>query len=128
MLIVRLAARLAMTLRTIDLPAAVVAICSSSATITGAPQVLWAHVHTTGDTPQLTLPASPPPADRDESRIAPRTVALDPWAAEALTDRHAERRVKDKPGEVSNVDPATSIIYAGNQSLDSNSAHAAAAQ
>jgi hypothetical protein len=128
MLVVRLATRRAVTSQTIHLPAAAVAICSSSATTTEAPQVLWGHVETTGDVSQIALPGSPLAADTTEPRIAPRTVALDPWNAEALTDWHAERHAKDKPGKASNVDPTTSVLFTGKKPLNSDSAQKAADQ
>lgn len=127
MLILRLATRLAVTSRAVHLPAAAVAICSSSATAAEAGQVLWSHI-CTGATPHLSLPGHPAATDPGQHRIAPRTVALDRWATEFLTDWHTERRTKDKPGHVSNVDPERSVIYTGKQALNSASARIAADQ
>jgi hypothetical protein len=128
MLIVRLATRLAVTSRAVHLSAAAVAICSSSATTTEAPQVIWEHADLTGDVPQLALAGSPSATNDDEARIDARIVALDPWAAEVLTDWHTELSAKDKPGKSSRVASATSVLYTGKQALDSNSAHAAVDQ
>lgn len=123
MLILRLATRLAVSSRAVHLSAAAVAICSSSATTTEAPQVLWGQADLAGDAPQLALAGSPS-ATNDEARIDARIVTLDPWAAEVLTDWHAELQAKDKPGKTSRVAPTTSVLYTGKQALDSNSAHA----
>ncbi len=128
MLILRLATRLAASSRAVHLSAAAVAICSSSATTTEAPQVLWEHADLTGDVPQLALAGSPSATIDDEARIDARIVTLDPWAAEVLTDWHTELQAKDKPGKSSRVASATSVLYTGKQALDSNSAHAAVDQ
>ncbi|SDC45227.1 hypothetical protein SAMN05660690_1494 [Geodermatophilus telluris] len=127
MLILRLATRLAVTSRTQQLPAAAVAICSSSATAAEAAQVLWAHVQTDA-TPQMSLPGQLAVTGPTLHRIAPRTVALDPWAAEALTDWRTERKAKDKPGNASRVASGQSVIYTGGKALDSDSARIAADQ
>ena len=128
MLILRLATRLAVSSRAVHLSAAAVAICSSSATTTEAPQVLWGHADLTGDVPQLALAGSPSATNDHEARIEARIVTLDPWAAEVLTDWHTELQAKDKPGKTSRVAPTTSVLYTGKQALDSNSAHAAVDQ
>jgi hypothetical protein len=127
MLLVRLATRLAVTSRTQHLPAAAVAICSSSATAAEAAQVLWAHVQTEA-TPQMSLPGQLATTGPAQHRIAPRTVALDPWAAEALADWRTERGAKDKPGNASRVASGRSVIYTGGKALDSDSARIAADQ
>lgn len=124
MLVLRLATRLAVSSRAVHLSAAAVAICSSSATTTEAPQVLWAHADLTDDVPQLALTGSPSATNDDEARIKPRIVTLDPWAAEVLTDWHTELQAKNKPDKTSRVASATSVLYTGKQALDSNSAHA----
>ncbi|MGY2082985.1 hypothetical protein [Blastococcus sp. SYSU DS0539] len=124
MLVVRLATRLAVSSRAVHLSAAAVAICSSSATTTEAPQVLWEHADLTGDVPQLVLAGSPSATNDDEARIDARIVSLDPWAVEVITDWHTELEAKDKPGRTSRVAPATSVLYTGKQALDSSSAHA----
>jgi hypothetical protein len=128
MLILRLATRLAVSSRAVHLSAAAVAICSSSATTTEAPQALWGQADLAGDVPQLALAGSPSVTNDDEARIDARIVTLDPWAAEVLTDWHAELSAKDKPGETSRVAPTTSVLYTGKQALDSNSAHASVDQ
>jgi hypothetical protein len=128
MLIVRLASRLAVSSRAVHLSAAAVAICSSSATTSEAPQVLWEHADLTGNAPQLALAGSPSATNHDEARIDARIVTVEPWAAEVLTDWHTELSAKDKPGKTSRVASATSVLYAGTQALDSNSAHAAVDQ
>ena len=127
MLLLRLATRLAVTSQTSHLSAAAVAICSSSATTTEAPQVLWEHADITGDdVPQIALVGSPRVADDDEARIDTRIVTLDPWAAEVLTDWHAELSANDRSG--SRAADAASVLYTGAQPLDSKSAHSAADQ
>ncbi|MGZ4567467.1 MAG: hypothetical protein ACXVFZ_11805, partial [Blastococcus sp.] len=89
--------------------------------------VLWAHTET-GQSPQLALPGQLAAAGPGRHRIAPRTVALDPWATEALTDWRTERQAKDKPGKTSHVASERSVIYTGGQALDSPSARVAADQ
>jgi hypothetical protein len=126
MLILRLASRLAVSSRAVHLSAAAVAICSSSATAAEAAQVLWTHIDTSAS-PQLALPGQLA-SKGDTYRIAPRTITLDPWPAEVLSNWRAERLAKDKPGEASHVDPQRSVIYTGGKALDSASARIAADQ
>ena len=115
-LIIRLATRLAGTSRTRGLPAAAVAICSSSATTTEAPQVLWRQLQNH----DMDLAGRCAEPGREETAIAARTVRLDDWAATVLEDWRQER------SEVRPVDPSASILYNGAQTLDSLSAQASA--
>lgn len=127
MLVLRLASWIAITSQTTNLAAAAVAICSSSATAAEAAQVLWAHFQT-DQSPQLTFPGQLAATGRAQYRIAPRTVALDTWSTDALTDWRTERQTKDKAGQDSRVAPERSILYTGDKALDSASARIAADQ
>ena len=115
-MLIRLAARFAGTNRAQHLPAAAVAMCTSTATTSEAPQVLWQHLTTNAATSSLVLAGRIDETHDHEKAIAPRTVTLDPWCADALQAWRAER------SEVRAVDPASSVVYAGAKSLLSNSA------
>lgn len=115
-LLIRLATRLAGTTRASGLPAAAVAICSSSATTTEAPQVLWRHLQDHN----MDLAGRYADPGRQETAIAARTVHLDTWAKEALEDWRQER------SEVRPIDPNASVLYNGAQTLDSLSAQVSA--
>ena len=115
-LLIRLATRLAGTTRAKGLPAAAVAICSSSATTTEAPQVLWRHLKEHN----MDLAGRYADPGRQETTIAARTVHLDNWAADALENWWQER------SEVRPIDRGASVLYTGAQALDSLSAQVSA--
>ncbi len=115
-LLTRLATRLADTSRATHLCAAAVAICSSTATTSEAPQILWAAYDDDATAPALDLPGRMYPGNVAERNISARTVTLDPWAAEALAAWRTEKS-RTRP-----LDEHASILYGGNQALTSNSA------
>ncbi|MGB8650069.1 MAG: hypothetical protein WCD35_05345 [Mycobacteriales bacterium] len=118
-LLTRLACRLAGTSRSQGLPAAAVALCTASATTGEAPQVLWRHLAQGG---AVALPGRLAPPGREETAISARTVALDPWSQQALTDWQQERSI-NRP-----VSADESVLYSGNQPLTSRSAQVCADQ
>ncbi|WAX55532.1 hypothetical protein M6B22_13380 [Jatrophihabitans cynanchi] len=119
-LLVRLAASFAQTSRTRHLAAAALAICSSTATTSEAPQILWRDLDLAGAT--IALPGRPADRGWAETAIATRTNRLDPWDVAALTAWQAERR-RAQP-----VPADASVLYGGNQPLTSTSAQVCADQ
>ena len=113
-LLTRLATRTRMagTSRATHLCAAAVAVCTSAATTSEAPQILWSDL--AGAT--LSLSGRIHPGHVAECNIAARTVTLDPWAASALAAWRAEK------ASARAVDPSASMLYSGSQALTSNSA------
>ena len=114
--LIRLATRFAGTTRAQHLPAAAVAICSSTATTSEAPQVLWEHLRTIDGDEMVQLAGRVDENNGEEKAIARRTVPLDMWCVGALEAWRTER------SEVRPVDPTLSVLYSGAQSLVSNSA------
>ena len=119
--LIRLATRFAGTMRAQHLPAAAVAICSSTATTSEAPQVLREHLRTIDGDEMVQLAGRPDKSNGQEKAIAHRTaphrtVPLDTWCVGALEAWRTER------GEVRLVDPTSSVLYSGAQSLVSNGA------
>lgn len=117
-LIIRLGAGLAGNSSTTSLSAAAVAICSASATTTEAPQVLWRDLHDDS----VDLPGRPLTNGRNESAIAARTIILDTWSIQALTDW------RDEQSKVRPVGARSSVLYTGKQQLGSYSAQVSADQ
>jgi hypothetical protein len=112
MLLIRLATRLIGTSRGVHRAAAAVAACSSSATTSEAAQIIWQHHQPT----QLHLLGRRSPHGHTEANIAPRTIDLDDWAAQAFTAWRTES------GSKYPLNPHAPALHSGTKGLTSNSA------